>query len=175
MSMTFSDPDQSWLRRLRWGLLLTGLLALSTQLFADHKRSFTLSVSGVPQAEITIADLAALQQTEIVTSTVWTEAVDRYTGILLADLLRHHDLDAQALEGHVDFTAIDGYTARIDFAMITDRAPVLAYLRNDEPMSLREQGPFWLIFPYDDEPDFRTESIYALSVWQVQGVDIVPR
>lgn len=114
------------------------------------------------------AALRALPQTEYVTGTVWTDAVNRYTGVLLRDLLVHAGIDPGA--GTVTVRALDGYSATIPLDEVTEIAPMLAFLRDGAPMPLRAQGPFWLIYPYDAEPAFQTESIYGRSVWQVSDL-----
>ncbi len=154
-------------------LLALGLGLHPGPIRADTARSFTLHLPSGDRLQLSPNDLAALPLTEFVTSTVWTEGVDRYTGVLLRDLLHHHGIEAGRGTGRVLLTAIDGYSAVIEFAAITERAPMLAFLRNGAIMPLRRQGPFWLIFPYDDDAAFRTETIYALSVWQVETVSVI--
>ena len=121
---------------------------------------------------LTITDLGALPQSRITTSTVWTEKAHDYDGVMLFDLLAAHGIDPTDRVGYVTVQAVDGYSAQIDFSLISPQAPMLAYLRNGEPMPLRRQGPFWLLFPYDDDPSFRSESIYALSVWQINTIRV---
>lgn len=120
--------------------------------------------------EFDIDLLATLPQTDYVTATVWTDAVNHYTGVLLRDILRHAGIDPAAGPGTVTVTALDGYSASLPFAEIDVVAPMLAFLRNGAPMPLRAQGPFWLLFPYDDDPAFHTETTYARSVWQVSRI-----
>lgn len=112
-----------------------------------------------------------LKRTEFETSTVWTEGVSRYEGVLLRELLAHLEIDISA-PGSVTLVALDGYSARLNFSDITPEAPLLAFLRDGAPMSRREQGPYWLIFPYDQDARYRTETIYALSVWQISRLII---
>ena len=154
-------------------VLVLGLALHPGLVRADTAPSFNLHLPSGERLQMSTDDLAALPLTEFVTSTVWTEGVDRYTGVLLHDLLNHHGIEAAGGTGRVLLTAIDGYTAVIDFAAITERAPMLAFLRNDDIMPLRRQGPFWLIFPYDEDATYRTESIYALSIWQVATVSVI--
>ncbi len=118
----------------------------------------------------TLDDLLALPVTEFETSTVWTQGIDHYAGVLLLDLLHH--IGHEPVRGAVNVRALDGYSARIDASLVTEEAPLLSFLRNGRPMSVRDQGPVWLIFPYDHDPAFRTESIYAKSVWQVRFLEV---
>ncbi|MGY6411239.1 MAG: molybdopterin-dependent oxidoreductase [Alkalilacustris sp.] len=116
--------------------------------------------------------LAGLPLTEYVTSTVWTESVDRYTGVLLRDLLLSAGIDPGKGPGQVTVEALDGYSASIGFEEITTVAPMVAFLRNGREMPLRAQGPFWLLFPFDDDPSFQNETTYARSVWQISHLRV---
>ncbi|MBK5927315.1 molybdopterin-dependent oxidoreductase [Rhodobaculum claviforme] len=128
--------------------------------------SFLLRDSATAAARrIDIAALRTMPQTTYVTGTVWTDAVHRYTGVLLRDLLLHAGIDGGA--GAVTVLALDSYRATLDFTEITGVAPMLAFLRDGAEMPLRAQGPFWLIYPFDEVPAFQTETTYARSVWQV--------
>jgi len=39
-------------------------------------------------------------------------------------------------------------------------------------MSAREKGPVWLVYNYDSDPAFRTETVYSRSVWQLDRITI---
>ena len=45
--------------------------------------------------------------------------------------------------------------------------PIIATRFDGNPFSVRENGPLWLIFPYDRDEEFRRDRIYAVSVWQL--------
>lgn len=151
-------------------IVAIGLALCAWAVHAEPSRNLTLELPDGHILQLSFADLEKLPMTEFVTSTVWTDGIDHYSGVLLWDLLRHHGIAPDTGAGRVKLLAIDGYSAVIEFDEITEQAPMLAFMRNGAPMPLRSQGPFWLIFPYDDDPAFRTESIYAMSVWQVQAI-----
>lgn len=120
----------------------------------------------------TLDELIDLPVTHYKTATVWTDSVDLYSGVLLHDLLHYFDVDLRSPTGSVTLEAIDGYSATINFTQIASTAPLLAFHRNHKPMPVRTQGPFWLIFNFDADVQYRTETLYALSVWQVQRLVI---
>ena len=152
--------------------LILGLWQLGIGTAKASEPDVILEVQLGPGAIIgfTLEGLRALPLTEFETSTVWTQGVDSYAGVLLLDLLHH--IGHTPVRGAVNVRALDGYSAGIDATLITDQAPLLSFLRNGSPMSVRDQGPVWLIFPYDHNPAFRTESIYAKSVWQVRSIEV---
>jgi hypothetical protein len=49
---------------------------------------------------------------------------------------------------------------------------LVSYLRNGAPMTLRDKGPVWLVYNYDSDPAYRTEVIYANSIWQLDRIEI---
>lgn len=152
--------------------ILTLLLSLSSA-WADKIETdviLEIKMPRGPNHNFTYADFSQLPISEYETSTVWTESVDRYAGVLLIDLLRHLGFDPAV--GTVSVYAIDGYSAVINSNIISEQAPLLAFLRNDIPMSIRNQGPIWLIFPYDSDQKYRTETIYAMSVWQIRSLRV---
>lgn len=153
----------------RFAVLVTVWMTAFGSGICAQAQTIEIITEGSSQAvTMTMEDLAELPLTEFTTSTVWTMGTDRYTGVLLHDLLTHLDVDLSTESGSVTLTAIDGYSATIGFPTIISTEPLLAFHRNDRPMSIRSQGPFWLIFDYDSDARYRTETLYALSVWQVE-------
>ncbi len=151
-----------------------GLAALMAPSAAQGaEAAFVLEeIEAALRLEFDKARLGGLAQTEYVTSTVWTDSVDLYTGVLLRDLLLAAGIDPGNGPGQVVIEALDGYSATIGFEEITGTAPMVAYLRNGTAMPLRAQGPFWLLFPFDDDPAFQTETTYARSVWQISRLRV---
>ena len=56
---------------------------------------------------------------------------------------------------------------------ITESTPILANRIDGESFSVRQKGPLWVIFPFDQNPEFQSEEIFALSVWQVKRIDVL--
>ena len=51
---------------------------------------------------------------------------------------------------------------------------MIAYERNGAVMSVRDKGPLWIVYPYDSNPDYQTEEIYARSIWQLEKITVKP-
>jgi hypothetical protein len=45
---------------------------------------------------------------------------------------------------------------------------ILAYRMNGAELSVRDKGPLWIMFPFDDKPELKSELIYSQSVWQLR-------
>ena len=55
---------------------------------------------------------------------------------------------------------------------LVDQAPLLAILMDGQPMSLRDKGPVWMVYPYDAGEEFRTEQALSRSIWQLTTLDL---
>ncbi len=132
---------------------------------------YTLNVEirddqGVPvKYGFNVAALERLPRHVIETNTIWTEGVQVFEGVLLKDFLAHIGVS----EGNIEASATNEYLIDINVNEATDIAPLIAYKRNGEYMSLRDKGPLWVVFPYDASEEFRRDEIYAQSIWQVDS------
>lgn len=113
--------------------------------------------------ELDMADLKALGETEIVTTTIWTEGKQTFTGVSLSDFLEEFGVT----EGELIATAINDYEIVIPVADAVDGGPIIAYLHNGMPMSLRSKGPLWIVYPYDSDARYQSEVVYSRSIWQL--------
>ncbi|MGR3607464.1 MAG: oxidoreductase, partial [Sulfitobacter sp.] len=39
-------------------------------------------------------------------------------------------------------------------------------------MSRRGKGPLWIVYPYDNNPSYKTETIYSRSIWQMDRIAV---
>ncbi len=114
--------------------------------------------------------LADLPQTTIETTTIWTDGVQEFTGVLLSDLL-----DVLCIEdGVLHAMAINDYQVDIPVAAVGQQGPIVAHSQNGRPMSVRDKGPLWIIYPYDSAPEYRTEVVYSRSIWQLDRIRVTP-
>ena len=130
-----------------------------------------LSVTGdVPGGvrAFTDEDLMALPQVSFDTGTIWTESTDSYSGPTLASVLEA----AGAGDGALTLSAVNDYKVEVQRDLIGDEAPIIATRINGEPFSVREKGPLWVVFPYDAGPEYQSEVVYAVSVWQLVTIEV---
>ncbi len=116
------------------------------------------------------AMLASLPQKTITTTTIWTDGPQEFTGVPLAALLRAAHMQGKMLEA----TAANDYAVEIPVEEWPDNGPIVAYARNGKPMTIRDKGPLWIIYPYDADPAYRSEVIYARSIWQLDRIEVQP-
>lgn len=113
--------------------------------------------------------LAGLGTVAIETSTIWTEGVNTFEGVPLKTLV---DL-VGAEDGQLRASAINDYTVEVPVADAVEDGPIVAYMVNGERMSVRDKGPLWIIYPYDQNAAYQTELIYSRSIWQLDRIEVV--
>ena len=146
---------------------------VSAEMLAAPSGDAILTVSGkvtvTNQGETAVLDramLEAMPQVSFKTKTIWTEGEIEFTGILLSDLLRRLEIE----NGTLKATAINDYAVDIPVADALQEPAIIAYLINGKPMSVREKGPLWIVYPYDSEKKFQAEVYYSRSIWQLDRI-----
>ncbi len=114
-------------------------------------------------AEFDLDMLKQLPATVFSTGTTWTDGVHEFTGVSLLVMTERLGIEASALQA----TAINDYAIDVPMTDAVEGGPILAYLMDGEPMSVRDKGPIWLIYPFDSNPEYQTEVIYSRSIWQL--------
>lgn len=121
----------------------------------------------------TDADFAALPRHAFTTHTAWHDPPQHFEGVLMRDLLAAAGYDHAALEGREMLAdALNGYS--IPFA---GEEPfrydiLIARTMNGVPLTRRDKGPFWIVFPRDDVPELDDASIDHRWVWQLRSLTI---
>lgn len=118
--------------------------------------------------ELTRQDLVDLPVMEFATQTNWTSGTPKFTGVALLDLLSSLNVESGTLE----LVAINDYSVRVDVEDPTNAGAMIAYLMDDEVMTPRDKGPLWLVYNFDAHKDYRTETIFSRSIWQLDRINI---
>lgn len=147
----------------------------SAEPLARPKGKVVLSVTGLVEranadgrADFDMAMLEALPQHSFVTATPWFKTPRRFSGPLLRDVLAA----AGAKGGTLSAVALNDYKVEIP-ADDAQRFKVLMATRLDnQPMPVREKGPLFIIYPYDDSADLRSERYYSRSAWQLRTLNV---
>ncbi len=166
--------------RRRRGFALPALALAATLLAAPSRGepagSVVLTVTGhIGQQEddggatFDMEMLRAMPQTVIVTSTIWTDGTQEFRGVSLQDFLAAIDARGDT----VRISAINDYSVEIPLSEVAEGAPVIAYKMNGAPMAVRDKGPLWLIYPYDSDASYRSEVIFARSIWQIDRMEVI--
>ncbi|KEP71182.1 oxidoreductase [Thioclava dalianensis] len=119
-------------------------------------------------AAFDLAMLREIGQSEIETTTIWTEGRHRFTGVSLKALLERVGAKGKMLKA----TAINDYSVEIPTSDAVRNGPIVAYEMDGQTMSRREKGPLWVIYPYSSSSDYRSEVIYSRSIWQLDRISL---
>lgn len=114
--------------------------------------------------------LQDLGTTSFATSTIWTQGVITFEGVSLKGLLDRLGVTG----GTLRMTAINDYAIEVPVSDAIEGGPILAHSQDGVAMSVRDKGPLWLVYPYDLNSDYRTEVIYARSIWQLAKIEVLP-
>lgn len=111
--------------------------------------------------------LEALPQHSFTTSSPWYKTPVKFTGPLLSDVLK-----AVGARGTVlNAVALNGYKVRIP-ASDARLGVVLARLVDDKPLSVRDRGPLFIVYPFDNATELRTSTYYGRSIWQLSALEV---
>lgn len=167
-------------RAMKLAMKIVAAICLSTAVAAEDMAAPTgdavltlsgnLSVTNVNEFLVFDREaLFALGGYKFETSTIWTDGVHSFEGVSLETLVGL----IGAEEGTLLATAINDYTIEIPVTDAVEGGPMIAYLMDGEEMSIRDKGPLWVIYPYDSSFEYRTEVVYARSIWQLDRIEVV--
>lgn len=113
--------------------------------------------------------LSQLPQVTFTTSTIWTGDPATFSGPSLDSVLQAAGVKGETFR----LTAINDYQVDLPGQIIEDSAPIIATRINGAPFGVREKGPFWLVFPFDSDIKYQSETVYAYSIWQLKRIDVL--
>ncbi|GLK70044.1 hypothetical protein KHC23_21865 [Ancylobacter dichloromethanicus] len=123
------------------------------------------------ERSLSLADLDRLAQTQIDTTTPWTQGAQRFAGpsfAVLAGLARVPTVEARVV-------ALNDYAATIPAEDWQMNGVILATRLNGETMRVRDKGPYWVMYPIDQGALFGRQDYQSRMVWQVKSIDFLAR
>ena len=165
--------------RRRWlqaTLALLGSTALPARALDAPGGPVVLSVTGRvrspnegPLAQFDMAMLEALPQHTINTRTPWYAQARRFTGPLMRDVLAAAGAQGSTLR----LIALNDYRVDMPYDDTQRFDVVLARLLDDKPMTVRDKGPLFAIYPFDMRAELRSPVYYGRSAWQLRKIDVL--
>jgi len=131
---------------------------VDTQGAANTTRLNLENLDALPQSTLT------LQLPE----SLGIQGTHSWQGISLQDLLKLSGNSAQA----VRIQALNGYYATLPMSDIEQFNPVLAYRRDGQNLTIRDKGPFILIYPFNKFKKLNQQIYINRSVWQINEIHI---
>jgi hypothetical protein len=104
----------------------------------------------------------------IKTTTPWNEGVIDFEGVPLEKLLK----EAGASGETATVTALNDYSVDIPTSDFSEFGTILAIKRNGEYMPVDDQGPFFVMYPFDSNPVLQGQPYHGRAVWQVKEISV---
>ncbi|CUX82147.1 MAG: hypothetical protein HLUCCA05_02390 [Roseibaca calidilacus] len=130
----------------------------------------TVTDGAEAQAQFDLDMLDALDQRVTTTETPWYEGPQEFSGPLIADVMAQTGMDGSEL----NLVALNDYAAAMPWSDIVDFPVILATRLNGETMAVRDKGPLFVIYPFDEHPELKNEVYFSRSVWQVKAIEVRP-
>lgn len=110
--------------------------------------------------------LLSLGVFDVETVTPWTEGSDLYQGPMLSSVIQA----VGAMGDTLKVSALNDYSAKMPVSDAFDYDVLLAMDMNGKPMSIRDKGPLFVLYPFSDMPELNNEVIHNRSVWQIKAM-----
>lgn len=121
-------------------------------------------------AAFDMAMLERLPQQRIVTETPWYPKARAFSGPLMRDLLAA----AGVADGErARLVALNDYRIDVPLDDARQHDVIVATRLDDRPMSVREKGPLFVMYPFDREPQLRSSLYFSRCVWQLKSIELL--
>jgi hypothetical protein len=114
-------------------------------------------------AQFDRAMLESLGTVKIETTTPWYKGTVAFEGVPMDKLMEHVGASGE----RVVAVALNDYSSEIPLQDFKKYKVILALKRDGEYMPVRDKGPLFIIYPFDSEPELKSQTYYGHSVWQV--------
>ena len=121
------------------------------------------------RAEFDMNMLEQLPQLSFVTQTPWYSQPRKFTGPLLRDVLAAAGAQGNTLRA----IALNDYKVTLPVEDTRRHDVLLARLLDDQPMTVREKGPLFIVYPFDAKSELRNTLYYSRSAWQLKSIEVL--
>lgn len=122
---------------------------------------------------LTEADLDRLEQRRLDTSTFWTTGVQHFEGVFLRDVLAAAGIDPTLPGGRIEAMAHNDYAVAMPLSDFVKWDVLLARRMNGANLTLRDKGPFWIVYPRDRDPALKDMNYNHRWVWQLRQLKLL--
>ncbi|HHX34189.1 MAG TPA: molybdopterin-dependent oxidoreductase [Gammaproteobacteria bacterium] len=122
------------------------------------------------QAHLDLAMIQALTHLSINTSTVVTDGIKRFDGVLVRDLFESLGISDQAQ--YIEATALNDYLVEIPLADFYENEVLLATHMDGVQLKPTDKGPLWIVYPRDRHRKLQDIRYDYRWVWQLKHLHI---
>lgn len=128
----------------------------------------TGSIAPPTRRRLSLPELEALGLVEVATTTPWTNGVQHFSGVPLHVLLASLGARGETLTA----VALNDYQVTIPRAPALAADATIATRQAGHPLSVRERGPFWIVFPWSRRAELESAVVRQWAVWQLARIDV---
>jgi len=161
-------------RRILFAAPLAGLAPRASALDVPTG-TVVLSISGSlslanreGRADFDMAMLERMPQRSLHPETPWYAAARSFSGPLLRDVLAAAGAKGKTLR----LVALNDYRVEVPFDDAQRYDVVVARQLDGKPMSVREKGPLFVMYPFDSQPQLRNAVYFSRCVWQLRSIEL---
>lgn len=158
----------------RFALLVLLTISLVVPAAAQALGDLTLKIvdqnGNVESVSYSAEALLELDRTVVQTKNDYIDATKTFEGPSLRKLLESVDLKPSHA---ITLTALNDYRVTIPAEDVLNYDVIIAVLMDGERMSVREKGPFWVIYPMDQHPELQEPKFNDRLIWQLSSVELV--
>lgn len=125
------------------------------------------NTNNASSANFDIAMLSGMDSHVTKTSAPWYDGVHVFAGPLGEALIS----TVGASGAMMRVTALNDYVTEIPVSDFRDYRVVLATSLDGKMLSVRDKGPIFIIYPFDEKPELNNETYYGRSAWQVKSIE----
>ncbi len=107
--------------------------------------------------------LDALKQHKILTTTPWYDGERTFEGPLVRDLIKWLGAEGATVKA----IALNDYMISIPVSDFRLHDVILATRIDGRALTVREKGPIFVMYPFDQTPSLRTEVHFQRCIWQL--------
>lgn len=149
-------------------VLLLALVGLAPAVWADPVDPALVMVRGSRALAFTLGELDALPKKTVVTENEFVDGKVIYRGPLVRDVLERLALDRAE---KVRFLAANDYYIDIPTSDFWTYDVILAMEADGHPLSLRDMGPLWLMYPVSEHAELRDPIYIPRLIWQIVRIE----
>lgn len=123
---------------------------------------------GAESGQFDLERLDTLPQNSFTTTTIWTEGEAEFSGPTLKSILAEVGAEGKPVKAF----ALNEYNVELELGTIEADVPIIATRADGKPLSRRDKGPLWIVFPYDSSEKYKNEVIYMESVWHLYKLQV---
>jgi hypothetical protein len=119
-------------------------------------------------ASFDLAMLQSLPSHVLVTETPWTKGNHTFTGVPLEALMAAVGATGKTVTAY----ALNDYSVDLPIEDGKKHGALVVYLFDGAPMLPSNRGPLWIVYPFSDRKETRSETYYQRAVWNLDAMTV---